>query len=106
MHLTLFINGTILCCSENLKLAYCHIKLLRKCLRAKNLSNFMIKKLLLKDKFKKLDEENEGGPFFDLLSKIILEPEIQNVFRNKIGFSSEGFEILEPVEEKEHSTLR
>ena len=33
-----------------------------------------------------------------------VEPEIQNVFRNKIGFSSEGFEILEAVEEKEHPT--
>ena len=93
------------CWTENLRSAYCHIKLLRKILGVKkNLSNFMIKKLLLKDKFKRLDEENEGGSPFELLSKIILEPEIQNVFRNKIGFSSEGFEILEAVEEKEHPT--
>ena len=69
----------------------------------KNLSNFMIKKLLLKEKFKRLDEDNEGS-FFELLSKIFLEPEIQNVFRNEIGFSSGGFEILEAVEEKEHPT--
>ena len=61
----------------------------------------MIKKLLLKDKFKRLDEENEDGSLFDLLSKIILEPEIQNVFKNKIGFSSEGFEILEAVEQEQ-----
>ena len=59
-----------------------------------DLSNFMIKKLLLKDKFRRLDEENKDGSFFDLLSKIILEPEIQNVFRSKIGISSEAFEIL------------
>ena len=88
------------CCTENLRSAYCHIKLLRKILGVKkNLSNFMIKKLLLKDKFKRLDEESEE--FFDLLSKIILEPEIQSVFRNKIGLSSEGFDILEAVEEEE-----
>lgn len=56
----------------------------------------MIKKYLMMDKFKKLDEESQG--MFDLLSKIILEPEIQSVFRNKIGISKEGFDILEPVE--------
>ena len=83
------------CPTDNLKSAYCHIKLLRKVLEIKaDLSNFMIKKLLLKDKFTRLDEENKDGSFFDLLSKIILEPEIQNVFRNKIGISSEAFEIL------------
>ena len=86
----------------NLKSAYCYIKLLRKVLGVKeNLSNFMIKKLLLKDKFKRLDEENRDGTFFDLLSHIILEPEIQNVFRGKIGLSSEGFEILDTGKETE-----
>ena len=83
-------------------MVYCHIKLLRKIFEVKrNLSNFMIKKLLLKDKFKRLDEENErmGGSIFDLLSMIIQEPEIQNVFKNKIGFSPEGIEVLHTVEQ-------
>ena len=91
--------------TENLKSAYCYIKLLRKVLGVKkNLSNFMIKKLLLKDKFKRLDEENRDGTFFDLLSYVILEPEIQNVFRGKIGLSSEGFEILDTGKETEQPT--
>ena len=64
----------------------------------------MIKKLLLKDKFKRLDEENKDGTLFDLLSYIILEPEIQNVFRGKIGLSSEGFEILDTGKETEQPT--
>ena len=71
-----------------------------------DLSNFMIKKLLLKDKFRRLDEENKDGSFFDLLSKIMLEPEIQNVFRGKIGISLEGFEILEEAKETKRHAIK
>ena len=63
----------------------------------------MIKKYLMMDKFKKLDEESQG--IFDLLSKIILEPEIQSVFRNKIGISKEGFDILVPVDKRKRERV-
>ena len=72
----------------------CHIKLLRKCLQAKNLSNFMIKKLLMKEKFQRLDEDNraEEGTLHNLLFRILSEPEteVRKVLGCKITFSEEG----------------
>ena len=57
----------------------------------------MIKKLLMKDKFKNLDKDNraEKGTFFELLLKILSEPEMQKVFGGRIGFSQEGIVILD-----------
>ena len=57
----------------------------------------MIKKLLMKDKFKNLDKDNraEKGTFFELLLKILSEPEMQKVFGGRIGFSHEGIKILD-----------
>ena len=85
-------------CSD-IKSAYCHIKLLRKCLQAQNLSNFMIKKLLMKEKFRRLDEANqaEDGTFHNLLNKILSEPEteVRKVLGCRISFSEEGVVILD-----------
>ena len=76
---------------------YNHIKVLRKVSQAKNLSNFMIKKLLMKEKFQVLEKEilDARGSFHDLLVKILSEPDMQKVFGNKIGFTREGIVILD-----------
>ena len=57
----------------------------------------MIKKILMKDKFRRLDEDNraEEGTFEQLLFKILSEPELQKVFSGRIGFSGEDIVILE-----------
>ena len=86
-------------CSENIKLAYCHIKLLHKCLLAKTLSNFMIKKLLMKEKFQRLDKANraEDRTFHDLFFKILSEPETEmsKVLSCNIILPERGFVILD-----------
>ena len=85
--------------TENMRKVYNHIKVLRKVSQAKNISNFMVKKLLMKEKFQNLEKEvlDKEESFFDLLVKILSEPEMQKVFGNKIGFTKEeeGIVILD-----------
>ena len=71
--------------TDRLRKAYCYIKAIKKILGIDNVSMYMVKKLLMQDKFLEMDSANIT--IQELVRKILLTPELRtNKFDKKIDF--------------------